>query len=290
MKYKIDGSSRRQVLALGAGGVAALSAGTTTRSVQAATPDFNNPENLLTAFVKMRGATDGSLGLGWIIGTRYAAVDSRVTPLFNLLANTFFKFTRVNDTTFEMRTLEVAYYTDLATGKLLDTWENPLTGKVVEVPQTRMGPRIVPLSPSGFDYNAVPRMRTMDANNTIQPAVVMGDDVWITDESKIVGNPTPSGEAGFRYTGITTYSAKVSELAKPDLVTVPAMIQYESLVGFSDWLGMDGIDGTTIGRSAGRRVNRIEDLPPYYLELTEKYHPDVLNDPMAALMGPKGNE
>ena len=61
-------------------------------------------------------------------------------------------------------------------------------------------------------------------------------------------------------------------------------------MGFSPWMGMDGINGTTMGRSAGRRAMRMEDLPPYYLELTEKYHADVLNDPLAALMGPRGFE
>jgi hypothetical protein len=30
-------------------------------------------------------------------------------------------------------------------------------------------------------------------------------------------------------------------------------------------------------------VARIEDLPPYYLELTERFHPDVLEDPLAVL-------
>jgi len=49
----------------------------------------------------------------------------------------------------------------------------------------------------------------------------------------------------------------------PDVVTVPATIQYESLVGFSPWVGMEGIDGTTMGASSGRRETRVEDLPPY---------------------------
>lgn len=290
MKHDSEAQSRRQAMALSVGGVTALGAGISIQSAQAAIPDLSTPSDLLTAFVKTRGTTDGSLGLGWIIGQRYAVVDGRITPLFSLLANTFFKFTQLNDTTFEMRTLEVAYYTSLETGKLLEKWENPLTGKVVDVPQTRMGPRVVPLKPTGFDYNAVPRTRSMDAVNTIQPAVVMDDDVWITDESKIAGPPSASGEAGFRYNGITTYQAKLSDLAKPHQVTVPATTQYQSLVGFSSWMGMEGIEGVTMGRSSGRRVARIEELPPYYLELTEKYHADVLNDPITALMGPKGED
>lgn len=285
-----DGTSRRSALATGIGGMAALAAAAKARPAHAAMPDFDNPADLLTAFVKTRGAIDGSVSMGWIIGTRYAVVDSRITPLFSLIANTFHKYTRVDDNTFDMRTFEVAFYTDLATGKRLDTWENPLTGKVVEVEHVRTGPRVVPLRAEGFDYNAVPRTRTMDAINRNLPPVVMGDDVWMTDESRIAGPPTPSGETGFRYNGITTYHAKMSDVAKPDEVTVPATIQYESLVGFSPWMGMDGIDGTTMGRSAGRRAMSIEDLPPYYLELIETHHPDVLNDPLAALMGPRGYE
>jgi hypothetical protein len=48
-------------------------------------------------------------------------------------------------------------------------------------------------------------------------------------------------------------------------------------------MGFGDTEGVTNARGIGRRAERVEDLPPYYLELTERYQPDVLNDPLAVL-------
>ncbi|MBT4741364.1 MAG: DUF1838 family protein [Rhodospirillaceae bacterium] len=281
-----NGNSRRTALALGAGGMAALTSGA-PRSASAAMPNLDNPADFLTTVVKMRGATDGSIAMGWVMGQRYAVFDGRITPMFGLLASTFFKYTRIDELTFEMRSFEVAYFTDLATGKLLEKWENPFTGEVCDVPQTRMGPSIVPVKPGGFDLTSVPSMGAMDASHFFRPAVTQGDDIWITEEIKIAGDPPNSGPSKFRYNEMTTYNAKLSDLAKPDLATVPTSIQYQSIVGFSPWQKMAGVEAMNMGRGSGKRATRIEDMPPYYIELTEKYHPDVLNDPEAVLYGPR---
>lgn len=281
-------TSRRSVLLSAAGGAAAAGLGLSSQA-HAATPDLSDPADFLTAVIKMRGATDGSLALGWIMGQRYAVYEGRAIPMFGLLAGTFFTYTRIDELTFEMRSFEVAYWTDLETGKLLERWQNPITGKTVDVPQTRMGPSVVPVKPGGFDLSAVPRMAALESNHMFRPAVTKGDDIWITEEIKISGDPPTSGPAPFRYNEMTTYNAKLSDLAKPDLVTVPTSIQYQSMVGFTPWAGMDGLDAMNMGRGSGRRETRVEDMPAYYLELTEKYHSDVLNDPIAVLNGPRHN-
>ncbi len=250
--------------------------------------NLNIPSEFLNTVLKMRGAVDGSVSLGWIMGQRYAVIDGKSTPMYGILASTFANYTRIDDETFEMRSFEVAYFTDLATGKLLETWENPFTGKVVEVPQTRMGPSVVPVKPGGFDLDNVPSMAMMaSANHRFRPAVTLRDDIWITEEINISGEPPNTGPLPFRYNEMTTYNAKLSDLEKPGLATVPTSIQYQSIVGFAPWNDMGDLNALNMGRGSGTRVARVEDFPPYYLELTEKYHADVLNDPLAILYGPR---
>lgn len=275
--------SRRAAL----GGVAASVALSSLPSTVSVALNLDSPSEFLTTVLKMRGAIDGSLSLGWIMGQRYAVIDGKSTPMYGILASTFANYTRVGDETFEMRSFEVAYFTDLATGKLLETWENPFTGKVAEVPQTRMGPSVVPVKPTGFDLSDNPRMRNMDAQHRFRPAVIHKDDVWVTEEINIAGDPPTSGPMPFRYNEMTTYNAKLRDLEKLGLATVAASIQYQSIVGFAPWNGMDGLDALNMGRGSGTRVARVEDFPAYYLELTEKYHADVLNDPMSVLYGPR---
>ena len=125
------------------------------------------------------------------------------------------------------------------------------------------------------------------ARHSFRPAVTLRDDIWITEEINISGQPPNTGPMPFRYNEMTTYNAKLSDLEKPGLATVPTSIQYQSIVGFSSWNGMGGLNALNMGRGSGTRVARVEDFPPYYLELTEKYHADVLNDPIAILYGPR---
>jgi hypothetical protein len=280
MTQMFSSLSRRHALGTVAGAAALSSLG---RRAHAAAPDFADPAQFLTAVIKMRGATDGSLALGWIKGTRYAVIDNKATPLFGILAATFFSYTRVSALRFDMRFIELAYFTDLATGKHLQSWTNPFTGKTVEVPLTRMGPSLTPVTPSGFDLTDNPRMQAMDANHLFRPAVVAGDDVWVTEEIKISGDPPATGPRPFRYNEMTTYNANLADLSDPDRVRVPTKIQYQSLVGWTGWADMDGLNAMNMGRGSGRTEARVEDLPPYYLELSEKYHADILNDPLAAL-------
>ena len=280
--------SRRRALGTAAAGLgASLAMAWLSRPSQAAL-NLKDSSDFLTTVLKMRGAVDGSLSLGWIMGQRYAVIDGKATPLYGILASTFANYTRMDAETFEMRSFEVAYFTDLTTGNLLETWENPFTGKVVEVPQTRMGPSVVPVKPAGFDLDNVPSMAAMaSARHRFRPAVTLRDDIWITEEINIAGEPPNTGPLPFRYNEMTTYNAKLSDLEKPGLATVPTAIQYQSIVGFAPWNDMGGLNALNMGRGSGTRVARVEDFPPYYLELTEKYHADVLNDPMAILYGPR---
>ena len=41
--------------------------------------------------------------------------------------------------------------------------------------------------------------------------------------------------------------------------------------------------GHTPAHGSGTRIDRLEDYPPYYLELTRQFHPDVIEDPLAIL-------
>ena len=60
-------------------------------------------------------------------------------------------------------------------------------------------------------------------------------------------------------------------------------MQYQSLITYRPWMGFGDAPGHTIARGAGTHVASVAELPPYYLELTKRLHPDVLKDPLAAL-------
>jgi hypothetical protein len=265
--------------------VAAAAATGFSRAALAATEvDAASPAFRLDAIMKMRGATDGRICMGYVTGMRYAVIDGSATPMFGLLAATFSRHRKLSDTSYEARALEIAYFTDLATGKLLESWTNPFTNRTVKVPQTRslMGP--VEIKGEGLSPINVARFATLDFGHRFRAPVQIGDDVSITEEIRIRNKAEGAGPR-FRYNENTTYTSQLKHLTDPTLATVPTSIAYQSLVGLAPWMGFDGIDGMNMGRGLGRRIAETREFPPYFLELTEKYHADVLDDPSGAIDG-----
>ena len=274
--------NRRSVLA-GLGGVALAGTLRPARALVGSPTgtDLGNRRDLLTALAKMRGATDERLCIGYVVGARYAVPVHKAIPMMGILAGTFSQYRRISDDAFESRALEIAYFTDLETGKLLEKWKNPVTGTTVDVPLTRMGPSRVILTADGL---TVPKLSGeaagLQLKHIFQPPVIVGDDVWITEQINIDGPPSPRP---FVYNELSTYHTRKSDLADPRLATVPTQVQDQSLITYRSWMGFGDTPGHTLARGAGTRAATVADLPPYYVELTRRLHPDVLKDPLALL-------
>lgn len=269
---------RRQLIS----GLGALAAGALARPAWSlAGLDLANRRDLLTALGKMRGALDDRLVIGYVVGTRYAVPEHKAIPMMGILAATFSQYRRISAEAFEARSLEVAYFTDLDTGRLLEKWQNPVTGTRVDVPVTRMGPSRVVLTADGLTVaNPSGEAAGLKLKHFFQPPVVVGDNVWITEQINVDGPPGPKP---FVYNEFSTFQARKSELDDPARATVPVQVQYQSLITYRPWMGFGSTPGHTLARGAGTRVARFEELPPYYVELTRRLHPDVAQDPLKVL-------
>ncbi len=274
----------RRALLAGFGAVAVASASPPAWSLSGAGRaglDLANRRDLLTALAKLRGATDDRLVIGYVIGARYAVPEHRLIPMMGIMAATFSQYRRISDEAFEARALEIAYFTDLATGKLLEKWKNPVTGTTVDVQLTRMGPSRVTLTADGLTVaNPSGEAAGLRLQHVFQPPVVVGDNVWITEQINVDG---PPGPRPFVYNELTTFHARKSELDDPARANVATQVQYQSLITYRPWMGFGDTPGHSVARGAGKHVASIDELPPYYVELTKRLHPDVLKDPLALL-------
>jgi hypothetical protein len=207
--------------------------------------------------------------------------EHKLIPMMGILAATFSQYRRLGADAFEARSLELGYFTDLGTGKLLEKWQNPVTGVTVDVAPTRMGPSRIILTADGL---TVPQpsgeAAGLKLQHVFQPPVVVGDNVWVTEQISVDG---PPGPRRFVYNELTTFHARKSELDDPARATVPTGVQYQSLITYRPWMGFGATPGHTVARGAGMRVAQAGELPPYFLELTRRLHPDVLKDPLRVL-------
>lgn len=281
---------RRQfALQLGATGLAGVGLGLAGLPVMAAgSLDLDKRAEYFNAVVKMRGSTDNRLCVGWVQGTRYAVVEHRAIPMMGMLAATFAQFRRTGTEEYTARSLEVAYFLDLETRKLIETWRNPVTDQVVDVPKTRMGPSVFTISPDGLTLKqAAGSAVGLQLNHSFKPAIRRGDDVWITEVIDVSSaSAQPPGDRKTRpfvYNEMTTYRARLSELSDPARATVPTDVAFHGLVTYRPWMGFGNTPGHTTAHGSGTRAASVIDLPDYYLELTRAFHPDVLEDPLGVL-------
>ncbi len=274
----------RRDLALGLGGAAlGLTASSAFGGVDL---NLNKRADFLQAAVKMRGSTDERLCIGWVTGTRYAVIEHKAVPIMGLLAATFTQYRRSTPDAYEAKSIEVAYFTDLETRKLIETWRNPFTDRVVDVPRVRMGPSQFSVNADGLQIQrAAGEAVGMALQHQFKPAVVRGDDVWITEVIDVHGTPPGDHAKPFVYNEMSTYQAKLSQLADPGLPTVATNVTFHGLVTFRPWMEFGDMPGHTTAHGAGMRAASISELPKYYVELTREFNPDVLEDPLAVLNG-----
>lgn len=280
----VGGITRRDVLSAGALGLTALM---TPRLVTADRPlDLNDPWDRLTALAKLRGDVSGKMCMWWMSGVRYGVVDDIVKPLFGMMVGSFITLKPVEGKGFELNMLEMSYFTDIDTGKVIDTLVNPYNGAVCEIPEQRLGPYPVLMTPAGVILPDDPMFGDVDLTTQVGPAIVNGNDVWLRDDSSVKVDSDHPMMGKHIYNEILTYRGYLDEINNPDLTSARCDISFQSLTSWRHWFKAEGVGGHTTARATGNKIHRVEDFPPAYLAAARERHPDIIADPLAALEAP----
>jgi hypothetical protein len=95
--------------------------------------DFDNPYDNLYAFGKIWAGYEEPQ-IGGFHGLMYGRIGTgRLLPLFGYTGTGIMQSRIDDDGNMSMRGKETGYFTDLASGDILETWDNPWTGETVEV-------------------------------------------------------------------------------------------------------------------------------------------------------------
>ncbi len=249
----------------------------------AAQPDIDllSPQQRLRAFMMMRGALDDRLVVGFVSGTYYGVVGDKMTPLYGLAAATFSRYRPMADGGYAGVGLEQAYFTDLDTGKVLETWLNPYTGETVTVPETRFEPRALTID-QNLRFGPPVTAPGVTVDQSVLPPQIIGDDIWFTE--RILSEIEPAGaDKAFHYNELTTMHASRADVMNPDAKRVPCDTHFSATVGWRPWLKMADRPGHLLGDGQGRYGVAVDNLPPVWLEATLRSRPEIIHDPLAVL-------
>lgn len=289
---------RRQLLGAGLG-LAATAAGLSSKSAQAKSNGFDTEldfggkfdpkraEHNTLAFCKLMSDTrDGVETCGYFKGDvlGYVGPDKRLEPLFGYEGFGMTRTFQVDDYAWQKLHKEVAYYTDLKTGEVMDEWRNPLldeTVKVVQVHNDVVNSRWAPT----YSFGVGPTKVTYPF---MFPWLVMGDnavvDFGVNTTHKAVLQPEEWPRESH---GPTTQvleaiqvHARLSDLLDPKQTRVQASGSWQRISPWLPWMLMGLQPGHLFYKTVTRRMEEgVEGLPQHIREYTEANFPDYFTAP-----------
>lgn len=245
-----------------AGALAVLLGLLLTGPLLAAPPDLSTPEAQLTALRRIQcSEVDGKPVTYYWTGNAYSRVPGEPDRLLfrvegmnvracGPLANAKSK------ADFRLVSREVLLYEDPATGEVLKTWANPWTGKTVNVMH-------VANDPVNGNYSVVGR----DGKPTKLGFHVMGEQWWLTTAVPLFYT-NPLGGSYQEYVGgmyhateLFNFFGDVKSLGDRKRDSAEVAVGWQRISGWLPWMGMGGREGLIYFHTAGRRLDRWEDIP-----------------------------
>ncbi|MCP4001173.1 MAG: DUF1838 domain-containing protein [Gammaproteobacteria bacterium] len=275
----------------------------TSSAGSAASLDFDNPYDNLYAFGKIWAGYDKPQ-IGAFHGLMYGRIgDARLVPLFGYTGTGVMQSKIDDDGNMQIRGKETGYFTDLASGDILETWDNPWTGDTVEVfnfYNPNMGGKLTAQMPR-FAMGATKDDATLmnegthiDQSGTVPfvlPFEVFGDDLMLAwDYAHEYTNPVskhkwPKACTGNRISPSEhfTFSMSLEQMMDRSQPTVRYQAGFSRLSQWWPWMRMGEHkykDEVLFGRIFSHKgLTGYDDVPPKVLAYIEKHAPEFLEVP-----------
>jgi len=239
--------------------------------VPAGAYDFSIGQNSVEAFIRMRADNSGKdVYADWHTTVFLVEPGKRAVAIMRLDGFNVGRAVKNADGSYQWLAREVAYYRDLKTGKILDKWENPITGKTNDILQVVNDP-----------------VNSVFGSRMNLPWRVKGDDVFMTFDvplsypNSLQPADFPEESTGLMYFASEhfLFNAKVSDFNNPALTSVPSTYAWARTGPWLPWMKLGQRPGYILYSGQGKKLASAADLDPVVREYTEKNHPDFMSSP-----------
>ena len=248
--------------------------------------DPNDPDDLYLIHRKVNYSYDERPVYWFIEAVRYGLVESQFTPFWKMHVAFIFKLRDTGERAFEAKNLSGIFYSDLETGELLETFDNPYTGEKLSVRQPGVNRSTIQFDQHGQVRNPQSRPGARVSSGAAHgPAWIIGDDVWVNSDTWFRSEPT--GEEGrlIQVNDWSTYHASLQDVADPDVASAPATMNFNDINTFPGWLNMGNRPGNYVSRGFGNKSHSVEGMPPAWRHAMKERYPDIADDPAGAIEG-----
>ena len=275
--------SRRNTFLFGAATAASSFANTPVAfsSDLPASLDWSNPQERarIKAAVKGSSANETVYSFFRLHIYAYANKDNLI-PLVTMSNLNVAKWRPLDNGNYGASVYEAGVYTKFDSDEVLEEFTNPITGKKRKPWRFLGGPIKVQIGPDGIVTGPTATLKPKEME--IQ---VLGDTVMIPTASAF-SFPNPispkafpkesSGEKIY-WDSHYVFFSNLKDVLNKSITSIPSHIQFQNLVSFHPWLGMEGVEGRTWGRAYGTKVKSIDQIPEKYLRGIEKETPEIFD-------------
>lgn len=204
--------------------------------------------------------------------------DGNLTPFYTMNNYIVQKWEPDGEGHFEVQHYEVAYYAKFDTNEAIETWENPLTGEVLDLPHFVLGPVPRFYGPTMADnkdsFASDPLNITMIGDRVFVPTLtsfavenILSPEEW---------GPYSNGPKIY-WDSMMVYSADVEDVFDDTKTHVDAEIHMQNLISWSPYLKLGQHPGRTMVRAYGKHISGYDDLPDDIRANLEKYTPEIFD-------------
>ena len=235
------------------------------------TLDLDSPEDALTGMVKMRGSLNPEDVPHWYSGTIYAVLPGAApVPMVDFEGSEIDYYERQPDGSYHAYGATVSFFKDTTSGKLLDVFDNPITGKRNKVQPNSISVKAHYIyAANGFKRSDDPRPLPADGRITKHLQWEQsGPHIWLTMRRAYPAG-LPMGEHQL-------IRGSLAELHDPSVPKVYTTAAPTFIAPWLRWMDMQDHPGHTVWAGPARKLDSVEDYPRELLDLMEKHFPEKL--------------
>lgn len=241
-------------------------------------PDLTKPRENLEGMLRMQASLREEDVPWWFDGTIYGIVgESAPRPLLRFEGWEVYWVRPLGDGTYELTGHTVTFFYDLETGRMLDVFENPYTGKRNRVEASVQG------GGAGFGFNysvdGVRPTRFLDKMPD-RPLVLrwstVRDTIWLHTETAY-----PPGMKQPRKQRQTIF-ARVDDFSDHAMSNLPTSFSSTVFENWPRFMQMEDQPGHVIWHASGAKIGSMDELPVAFRARLEREHADRLTaDPFS---------
>ena len=208
----------------------------------------------------------------WWSGNLYGLKHQQAPkPLLGFEGYNICRAERQEDGSWRLLTRELTFYRDLATGRIVDEWENPYTGASTRVVHVANDPVNTTFRAGGHP------MPWMESGGTTMLAL----NIPLAYPNPLAPAEFPKESSGAMYVGSEhfMFSAPRAEMDDPALAQVDTVVGWTRVGPWLPWMEMGEAEGRLLYVGQGNKKATIADLPADIQQRIRSDYPEYARAP-----------